>query len=308
MSCSKVIKGLFLLLSILTSMFYLTACSVDDQAMTGSSRSLATGEISREEKTQFCGDFRSLVEPGVTWSENDLNEDFSLINAVLITFQGGSALIEGEGAVAEGEGLKIFAAGTYIISGELKDGRIHLAAGDDDQIRLILNGVDLTNGSGSPLYIENAGAVVITLAEGTVNTFTDGEEYLTGDKKDEPNAAIYSNSDLTINGSGTLTVFGKFKHGIVSKNDLKIINAKVKVNAADTGLKGNNLVAFRNANIAVKAGNDGIQAINDRDPALGLVYIDGGVIDVYAVMKGIQAAADLVVIDGEIIIESSLGC
>ncbi len=306
--CLRTGQRVSIFLAILIAGLHVVACSPNIGDATASRRVLTPEKLGRKERNLFRGGFNSLVEPGVVWKDSDLNEDFSLIDAVLITFRGGSIQVEGEGAVAEEEVLRITDAGTYIISGELKNGQIHVIAGDESYVRLILNGIDLTSNSGAPLYIESAHAVVITLAEGTENTLTDAEEHLHTGKADVPTAALFSASDLTINGSGTLIVFGKHKHGIAGNNDLRIINGRVKVNAADVGIKGNNLVAFRNARIAVKAGSDGIQARNEQVPGSGLVYISGGIIEVYAAKKGIQAAADLVVVDGELIVESGHGC
>jgi len=251
--------------------------------------------------------FRNTPYDSVHWQTADLDESFSMLEATLVTMQGNSIVAEGEGVEIDGSKLLINTAGTYIISGELKDGQIIINASADDTVRIILNGVDLTNTAAAPFYVQNAAKVVVTLAEETVNTFTDGEDYLLPDKNSVPDAAFFSCSDLTINGNGSLVIFGKYKHGLVSKKDLKIINAKIKVNAVEVGIRGSELLAIRDAILTVKAGSDGIQVVSEADPKRGLVVIKGSTIDIYAILKGIVAAENLLVVDGEITIESGSG-
>jgi hypothetical protein len=251
--------------------------------------------------------FFDTVYDSVQWRAMDLDESFSMVDATMVTLQGNTIIVEGEGAEVDGSKLLITAAGTYIITGDLNNGQIIINAPGDDPVRIILNGVDLTSNEGSPFYVQNAGIAVITLAEGTANTFTDGEEYFFPGPNNEPDAAFYSNCDLTINGSGALVIYGKYKDGLVSKKELKIINGVVKVNATEVGIRGNDLIAIREAHVAIKAGTDGIQALGKGDSQSGLVVIKGGIIDIYAVMKGIEATANLVIVDGEILIESGYG-
>jgi hypothetical protein len=306
MICLKSLKGQFLVIVFITLTALSFGCSATEDAAFSSNTVITDNAGKSEAKKILRGAYGTSSAVAITWSAEDLDESFSMVDAVLVTLRENSILVEGEGALINGNTLTINSAGTYILSGELKNGQILVDAGNDDQIRLILNGVDLSNSDSAPLYILRAGGTVITLAEETVNILTGGEERdLTGNTR-EPDGVLYSNSKLTINGSGTLIIVGKNRHGIVSKNDLKIINGTVKVNAADIGIRGRNLVAVRNAHIAVKAGSDGIQAKNDQDPKLGIVYIENGVIDIIAAVKGIQAAANLVVLDSEILIESGL--
>lgn len=306
MECPRQIKNIGLRLAIFLLAALAAGCSsTNEAAYFGLHSSNSSSDY--EAESQIKQAFHNTPYDSVYWQAADLDESFSMLEATLITLQGNSIVAEGEGAEIDGSRLMITAAGTYILTGELKDGQIIVNTPADETVRIIMNGVDLTNTNGAPFFVQNAGTVVVTLAEETVNTFTDGEEYLLPGKDIVPDAAFFSCSDLTINGSGSLVVFGKYKHGLVSKKDLKIINASVKVNAAEVGIRGSELLAIRDAHIAVKAGGDGIQALSETDPKRGLVIIKGGTIDIYAVLKGIEAAEHLVVVDGDITIESGSG-
>jgi len=306
MKCSKKTKDSGFALAIFLLAALAAGCSSTNEAPFFS-LGLSNSISNHEKENQIKQAFHHTPYDSVYWEAADLDESFSMLDATLVTLQGNSIVVEGEGAEVDGSTLLITAAGTYIIAGELKDGQIIINAPADETVRIILNGVDITNTDAAPFFVEHAGAVVVTLAEETVNTFTDGEEYLLPDKNTVPDAAFFSCSDLTINGSGSLVVFGKYKHGLVSKKDLKIINAKIKVNAVEVGISGGELLVIRDADVAVKAGSAGIQVVSEADPKRGLVVIKGSTIDIYSAQKGIVAAENIVVVDGEITIESGSG-
>ncbi len=60
-----------------------------------------------------------------------------------------------------------------------------------------------------------------------------------------PNAAIFSNDDLTINGGGSLTVDANYNNGIQSKDDLHITGGNISVTAVNDGIKGRDSIAVR---------------------------------------------------------------
>ena len=91
---------------------------------------------------------------------------------------------------------------------------------EDEKVRLILNGVTIVSGEGPAVYEKQADKLIVTLAEGTVNTLTDGP--MITDEDDTIGAALYAEDDLSINGTGSLIVNGTEKHGIQSKADLII--------------------------------------------------------------------------------------
>ncbi len=111
----------------------------------------------------------------------------------------------------------------------------------------------------------------------------------------EPNAAIFSNDDLTINGSGYLVVNANYKNGIVSNDDLKIAAGNIIVNAVNDGIKGKDSLAVQDGMITINAGGDGLQAYNDEDLEKGYIAIEGGVFYITAGLDGIQAETQLAI-------------
>jgi hypothetical protein len=95
-------------------------------------------------------------------------------------------------------------------------------------------------------------------------------------KADEPEAAIFSKDDLTINGSGTLNVSGNFKDGITSRDNLKITGGNLEVTSVDDGIVGRDLLAMKDTTISVVATGDGVKSSNDEDEAKGNIILESG--------------------------------
>ena len=192
------------------------------------------------------------------------------------------------GVTVDGNTVTISAAGTYVLTGSLSDGQIVVAAGEEDVVRIILNGVELTNSTGSPFVVQSANEAIVYLADGSTNTVSDAASYAdTG--TDAPNAAIYSMADLTIAGSGSLTVNGNFNDGITSKDGLVLASGTVTVKAADDGIVGKDYVALLDGNFTVDAADDGIKSDNAVDATRGWLLVKGGQITVSAGGDGIKA-------------------
>lgn len=244
----------------------------------------------------------------VVYDEDDT--DFGENNTVTayITLKGDSIALDGSGATVDGSTVTITSAGTYRISGTLDDGRIVVDTADEETVRLVLDGAAIACSTSAPVYVAGAEKTVITLADGTRNSVTDGSSYTFEDAgSDEPNAAIFSKDDLTINGGGSLTVNANYNDGITSKDDLKITGGSITVNAVNDGIRGRDSVAVRDATITVTAGGDGIQSNNDEDAEKGYIVIESGTIDITAGADGIQAETGLTVGGGTITIASGGG-
>lgn len=128
------------------------------------------------------------------WDSADITE---------ITLNGDSMTISGEGAFAEDGRLTVTSAGTYRLSGALTDGQIIVDTEDESLVRLILGGVTLGSSTGAPINIVNAEEAMIVLEAGSQNSISDAAVYVYESAgTDEPNAAIFSKSDLTFYGDG----------------------------------------------------------------------------------------------------------
>lgn len=213
----------------------------------------------------------------VNYKDNDAYTDWRSEAYTTVTLGGASATVDGEGAEASGGGATITAAGTYVVSGKLDDGQLTVDAPDKGDVRIVLNGAELHNETSAAIYVKEAGKVILSLAGGTENTVSDGSVYTFPDEtSDEPNAAIFSHDDLTINGAGKLTVQGNYNNGIASKDKLKITGGELDVTAVDDGVMGRDLVAVQAGDLTVNAGGHAIKTTNDTAGEEGMIAISGG--------------------------------
>jgi hypothetical protein len=230
----------------------------------------------------------------------DTDAAWNASTAIKITLNGTSATSSGSGATVKGGVVTISKAGTYAVSGKLTNGQIVIAAAKTETVRLVLNGAEITNPTGAPIYASTCDKLIITLADGTTNTMTDGGAKFAYalPTDEEPNAAVFSKSDLTINGKGAISVNAGFKNGIASKDDLIIASGNITVNAANQGIRGNDSVTILGGTFAIKAGNDGIQTNNETDADKGWLDISGGTFNITSAHDGIQADTTLNISNG----------
>jgi len=225
-----------------------------------------------------------------------------------IILNGDTITVEGEGATVAASTVTIGSAGTYSISGALTDGQVIVDTGDEEPVRLILSGANINNSTGSPLYVMDAAEVIIILDAGTENAVADGAAYVfPGTDEDEPNAALFSKSDLTISGDGALTVTGNYNDGIASKDGLVISGGTITVTAVDDGIRGKDYVVVRGGRITVSAQGDGLKSDSAEDAAEGYISIENGVINVVSGGDAIQAETGVTITGGEIALSSGGG-
>jgi len=273
---TKRIIAAFLILAIL---LILPSCNKKDSGGNQGNSNSSSATVSTADTAGMNFDF----------TDRDSEGEYDPTTSVQITLADSACKVNGVGATAKDSNVSITAEGTYILSGSISDGSITVDADDTAKIRLVLNGVDITNKSGAALYIKGADKVFVTLADGTENSLADGDSYAQTDGDTTVDAALFSRADLTLNGSGSLTVKGNYKHGVVSKDDLVITAGELTVTSKNVGLNGKDCVKISNADIAINAGSDGIRSDNEEDADRGYIYIESGKLNITAQNDGIQA-------------------
>ncbi len=272
----------------------------------GSAPEEASSEISSD--GQQSGTSEEISETEVNADEYFTNFDQTQSfddDDTTIVFDGTSVRIEGVGATADGAFVTVTAAGTYVVSGKSSNGQIIVQVNKTDKVRLVLNGLDLTCSKSAPIWVKSADKVAITLAEGSNNYLTDGKTYIYDNSENEPNACLFSKDDLTLNGSGSLTVSANNNNGIGSKDDLRIFSGNITVSAAKNAIKGNDSVSVNSAVVLnITKCKDGIKADTEDDVTKGYVYIRGGDITINASDDGIQATRKVVVEGGKITVSA----
>jgi hypothetical protein len=239
------------------------------------------------------------AEGDETWDSNKL---------IHISLQGNSIAVDGGGTSVNGTIVTIKSAGSYLISGTLEDGQLIVDTEDKSIVSLILDNADISCSSSAAIYIVNSEKTVIILAPGSENQLADGSLYIYEDtEEDEPNAALFSKDDLTICGSGNLSVNGNYNDGIAGKDGLIIKACSILVNAVDDGIRGKDYLIIKGAGLRVKAGGDGLKSDNDEDATKGYIWIESGTIDITSGGDAIQAETDLLISEGDFTLVSGGG-
>ena len=305
-------KQLTTLIVLILAVIGLVACSSETalpvDSVLSADTALLTGDAGAAENSSTVNAAVTPVPVVVEYDQADLETSAPDSEVTTIHLNGDTVNVTGDGVTVNDRVVLITSAGAFEISGTLDDGRIIVDTQDKETVVLLLNGATITSSSSAPITINNAEKAVITLAEGTVNQVSDAAEYVFDDPAaEEPNAAIFSKDDLTINGTGSLIVTGNYNHGIASKDDLRITGGAITVTAVNDGLKGRDSVAIRDGVLTIRAGGDGIQSNNDVDPEKGIVVVEGGTLDITAGLDGIQAETSLLVSGGAITIVTGGG-
>lgn len=254
---------------------------------------------------QEVADAFSVDALDLEYTDRDQDASYDEAMATRIELSGSGATVTGEGASVAGSDITIEAEGTYIVAGSLDDGQLAIDVADDAKVQVVLAGATIHNEDGPAIYVKQADKCFVTLAEGTENALSDGAAYTLEDGSDEPYATLFSRADLTLNGTGSLSVDAAYRHGICSKDDLVICGGTYTVGAVEDGLRGRDCVKVLSGDITVTAGGDGVKSNKDDDPERGFVTIDGGTLDVTAGDDGIQAVTYLRVSGGDLRIEAS---
>lgn len=283
----------------------LTGCSATSASNTSASSATSTSASSTSGTTSKVADsFSTDVKSGAKLAEDthysakDLTWDSS--SEVTIDLSNPTAT---DGVTVSDGVITITKAGNYKLTGTY-DGQIKVDAADSDMVRLILNNATITNSTGAAINVVEADEVVIYTASGTTNTVSDGSSY-SDTASGSPDAAIYSKSDLTLAGEGTLKVKGKYEEGIHTSDGLVIASGTLEVTAANTGIKGKDYVDILDGTVTVTATKDGIKATNDTDGNRGWVRLSGGTVNISAGDDGFKAERVLEISGGTLNITES---
>ena len=300
----KKILSVLLVLALVLGM--LTGCSLDvlrnilkpsDSSVSGSEPSTEP-EGSEESSTAPAeADFSQTDADMFTQRDHEAAYDENA--AVQIQLNGTTATASSNSVQINGSTVILKEEATYVISGDLSDGMLVVDAPDTAKLQLVLQGVNITSKTSAALYIPEADKVFVTLAEGTENTLSNGGSFVAIDDNNI-DGALFSKQDITLNGTGTLTVTAPAGHGIVCKDDLVITGGTYMVNSAAHGLDANDSVRLANAALTIDAGKDAIHCENSEDATKGFVYISSGTIKAEAEGDGIAASAYMQVVDGTI--------
>jgi hypothetical protein len=246
--------------------------------------------------------FVSLTD---THAESD-DGDYDPAAATTVTLAQGASTVDGAGASVKGDVVTITSAGTYILSGSLSDGQVVVNSTGEGQVKLVLDGADITSSTTSPVVITAADEAVVILADGSTNTLTDSAASAADDAADDaPTATLFSMADLTIAGTGALHVTGASNDAISSKDGLVILSGTIDVQAADDGIRGKDYLVIEGGTTTVNAGGDGLKSDNATTGELGWIQVDAGDTTINGGSQGADAVGAIKIADGTINVATS---
>ncbi len=188
--------------------------------------------------------------------------------------------------------------GRYEFVGTLSNGQIVVTASKEEKVDIYLNGVSISCSTSAPINVTSADTCTIHLVAGSTN-------YIADTASNEKTAAIFSKDDLTIKGSGTLTVVGNAKHAIKSNNDVKVKNGTLYLSAVAAGIYGEDSIQVSGGTIYITSCKDGLKACDDTEVD-GYVTVEDGYIDVQnASGNGIQADVSITISGGTVKVHST---
>lgn len=233
----------------------------------------------------------------INFTDRDKSSEYDESSAVKITLNGSSAVVSGSGVNISGSTVTITSAGTYIISGSLSDGQIVIAASDSDKVQLVLNNAEINCNTSAAVYVKSADKVFVTLPAGTTNSLGGGTEYVQTDDN-TVDGVIFSKSDLTLNGTGTLKIDADYRHGIVTKDTLCITGGTYVIDAVKTCLAGKDGIKILDGSFTLTSGSKGLNSGNDDDAEEGSIYIAGGTFTIKSEDDSIHADGSCIIAGG----------
>ena len=243
----------------------------------------------------------SVVDKEIKNKDKEVNYDRN--TSTIITLNGDSISFQGEGVTVGNSTVTITQAGTYVISGNLNNGQIIVDAADTDDVRIVLENVNIHSETSAAIYVRNADKLIVTLPSGTTNTLSGGSTY---ENIDENNidGVIFSKDDLTINGEGTLNINANYKHGIVSKNDLNIVGGTFNINSVSQALSGKDAVKIYGGVFNIESQGKGIKSENVDETEKGNIYITGGEFNLNTVDDALHTSGSIVIDEGNFTIKT----
>ncbi|WNM24316.1 carbohydrate-binding domain-containing protein [Demequina capsici] len=287
------------------SALFLSACS----SSTTDASSSTTTDSSTDSTTETVSS--STTNGEATYDDLDISDvdlSPSTDGATTITLADGASSSDGDGVTIDGDTITITAAGTYVLSGELSDGQVVVDVEDGD-VYLVLDGASITMSGAPAIQVDNASNTIVYTEAGTTNTLADTGTY---DDTDEETggAALWSSDDLFLAGEGTLIVDAGRNDGITSKDTLVIASGTVEVTAVDDGIRGKDALVILDGDITVDAGTGhALKSDNEADDEdtsrfVGVVWIEGGTIDLTSGEDGIHAANQVTIDGGDVTVDA----
>ncbi|HAO31201.1 MAG TPA: hypothetical protein DCQ43_07670 [Treponema sp.] len=217
------------------------------------------------------------------------------------------------------------------LTGSLAKGSVEIVPKKGSDIQIALADAHITSGNYAALTVSKVARTFLTLTGS--NSLTDGRTYGTGYSKaegtdyysasytgstedaeltqkwaegDDTKATLYTKGSLLISGSGSLTVSENYKHGIYSKDYIRIFSGNVSVeNGGRSAIRSANGFILTDGTVTINGTATNAQHPNDNSRGIivegseddgagkGYIYISGGTVNIKSTGKAISAKWEL---------------
>ena len=175
------------------------------------------------------------------------------------------------------DGYAITAEGQYHLTGELRGTLVINAT--EQNVHLFLDDATIISKSGPAIYCYGTNKLVITLMPGTQNKISDSGNYRADE---EIEACVYSECDMTFNGTGELVVNGYYKDAIRSKDIIKILDGVYTIKCKRTGIHGTDGIVISGGDYMISSEKYGLKTTKSGAEGRGNMIISGGEFSIIA--------------------------
>ena len=281
---------------VLTASITVTAVGCGSTSAGSTETADAVTVTESQTETAEASNIDGILDSSDMFTNRDKEIGYDEESAIAINLSDGESTADSDSVVIDGDTITIAEEGTYILSGSLTNGQIVVEA-ENAKVQLVLDNADISCETSAAIYVKAADKVFITTTDGSTNTVcTSGEFEAIDDNNID--AAIFSKSDLTLNGAGNLEVTCENGHGIVSKDDLVITSGEYVVDAGKHALSGKDSVRIAGGTFDLTAGKDGIHSENTDEEEKGFVYIENGSFTITSDGDGIDASYVVEIVEG----------
>ena len=229
---------------------------------------------------------KAIFSQSELFTDRDLEQTADLTNAEYYT-------------VSDWNDITITSEWVYVLQWTAKDVTIHVEAGDQDKVQIVLDGVSITNTDSPCIYVKTVDKVFVTTTD-SENTLEVTDEFV-DDGETNTNGVIFSKEDITLNGVGTLTI-NSTKNWIVSKDDLKITGGTYNITASKKTIDANDSIRILDGTFVLNAWTDWLHAENNDDDSLWYIYIWWWDFTIDALDDAIHGTSVVQIDDGNIVI------
>ncbi len=166
------------------------------------------------------------LDPGDTLNPGDTLTPGDTINVIYLL--GDSIRTTGTGTTVDGTTVTVTQPNRYKVTGTLNNGQLRIDS--DGDVHVYLQNAVINCSSSAPVNVLDCDNAYLHLIG--ENHLTDGTSYVFDDPvEEEPDAALFSKSDIFFSGGGSLAIDANFNHAVHSKDGITIQSGTLNIEA-----------------------------------------------------------------------------